>query len=464
MPFKPTTQTNNDGEPTYGDTAYAAAYGAGTGLLGSLGEGEKFLANTVPQYLGLQEEGKKDDMGFGRETFFPTIKEAQKVADVVGIPRPKEESKTAQDVGEFVGQMATSIPGLAKGAVKGMIGLSSKTGESSARALEKLGFKVSPAQVRRVDPVGQKGAKGFTEHNQDLANKLATKGTGETTTNIYPGFIGGRLRDLGKEFDAVYKGKTFTLDQPAIDAIHQISQREAAAIGNSGVSSVKQAADEIIANYQSLMQQGGKKNTFAISGEGLQKLRNALSEQGRSASNVKGYEIYNLIDKVDQSIARNHPKVAKTLNEIRPKYRNAIILEDLQKQGGIHAGDISLDRLGRMLESQGTERIAHPKDIDQLGLHGKQTNMKATWESAGVSPTETGQAIEKGLNTKMQFIPRMLRPEGTTSRKLQKFYSEPASSTVDKVIKEGVGSVAPGVPALGKLGTVQNITGGDNNE
>ena len=73
--FKPDIEMY--GEPTAGEKAKALAYGAATGLAGSLGELEKFGAYTVPEFFGLREEGKRENKGFGRETLFPTIKEAQ---------------------------------------------------------------------------------------------------------------------------------------------------------------------------------------------------------------------------------------------------------------------------------------------------------------------------------------------------------------------------------------------------
>jgi len=444
-----TKQPKESDEAGFGEKAGALAYGATTGLLGGLGELEKFGAYDVPEFLGVEK--KRDDMGMGRETLFPTIKEIESGLGKVGIKKPGEDVSGYETGGQILGGFGTSLPSMLKSGVKGAIGLSSKVGEESARALEKLGFKLSPAQVRKFDPVGQKGAKGFAEHNQDLANKLATEGTGETSTVIYPpkngelGFIGGRLRDLGEEFNAVYKGKTFNIDQSAVDAIRKISQEEASQIGNTGISAVKSAADDIIKNFDNLAKRpGAKPGTFGIQGEALQRLRNSLTASARSTSKANAHEIYNLVDVIDLSIANNHKDVAAVLNELRPKYRNTIILEDLQKYGGIHNGDISLDRLGRMLERQGTERIPHTKDIDQLAKHGKNASLKAAWEPAGTSTTKDVEALQKGLGTKLGMIPRVLKPEGRLSRKLQSVYSTPAESTAGEYLK---GKRIPGAAA-----------------
>ena len=445
-----TKQPKESDEPGFGEKAGALAYGGVTGLVGGLGELEKFGAYDVPEYLGIEK--KRDDMGGGRETLFPTIKEVESGLGKVGIKKPGEEVSGYETGGQILGGFGTSLPSMLKGTVKGAIGLSSKVGEESARALEKLGFKLSPAQLRRVDPVGQKGAKGFTEHNQDLANKLATEGTGESSKVIYPpkdgelGFIGGRLKDLGEGFDDVYKGKTFNIGQSAVDAIRKISQEEASQIGNTGISAVKSAADDIIKNFDNLAKRpGAKPGTFGIDGEALQRLRNSLTASARSTNRTNAHEIYNLVDVIDGSIASNHKDVAAVLNELRPKYRNTIILEDLQRAGGIHNGDISLDRLGKMLQGKGgTERIRNPKDIDLLANHGKNASLKATWEQAGTSTTEDVQALQRGLGAKLGMIPRALKPEGRLSRKLQSVYSTPAESTVGEYLK---GKKIPGAAA-----------------
>ena len=91
------------------------------------------------------------------------------------------------------------------------------------RAAEKLGFKLSPSQVRQDIPLPAKGARGFEKENQELANNLASGGTGKASKEINKSFIDGRLNDIGKEFDKVYKGKTFVLDQQGKDALSSIA-------------------------------------------------------------------------------------------------------------------------------------------------------------------------------------------------------------------------------------------------
>ena len=412
MPFEPDKTQGKfvpdaSKEPTLTEMGGALAYGAATGFGGSLGELEKFGAYTVPEFLGFEPSEKK-------ETLFPTVKDVESGLKKVGIEKPREEVSGWQTAGEIAGGFGTALPGLIKGGAKALVGSTSAIGEQSARALEKLGFKLSPSQVRQFGPSGERGAKGFAEYNQRLANNLASQGTGESSNFITKEFIAGRLSNLGKEFDKVYQGKTFNIDADAVKAIKDILAEETSSIGPSGSSAVKSAAEDIIKGFNQLANRAGAKpDTFGIKGEGLQKLRNALTDRARRTSRADAHEIYDLVDVIDASIAKNHPEAAAKLAEIRPKYRNSIILEDLYRSNGIDRGDISLERLGNMLKSERSAVRRSPQDIDTLGRLGKENRLRAIWETEGKAPIEATQALKEGLGIELgRFlgVPLRTRP------------------------------------------------------
>ena len=434
-------------EPTFGEKAGALAYGAGTGLAGGLGELEEFGAYTVPEFLGLQEKGQRDNvMGTGRATIFPTVKEAQQVLKKVGIEKPREEVSGYQTAGEVLGGFGTSLPGMLKGGAKMLVGATSKTGEKLAQQAEKLGFKLSPAQTRADVPVGQKGATLWSEKNQTLANELASKGTGKQVKEVDATFIGDRLKDLGGQYDKLYKGKVFNIDKDAVDALQQIRAMEAQLPGAAAVSPVAQTADEILKNFSSLAnRQGALPSTFGIEGEALQRIRNALTQRARSTNAGNAREIYNLVDVIDASIAKNHPKVAKELDVLRPQYRNTIILEDLYKNGGIKQGNISLERLGTMLRGERSVVRGAEADIDELGKLGRELGLRARWETTGAAPAEGAQVLGKALGTGVSdVLGGVASTAGLRSRParaVQRFYSTPAKSVAGKVMKS---SMPPG--------------------
>ena len=124
--------------------------------------------------------------------------------------------------------------------------------------------------------------------------------------------------------------------------------------GSVQVSAIKSTVNNIIGNFSSLASRpGSKPNTFGIQGEALQTIRNDLSAAARSTSNRgDAHRIYELIDIIDDSIARNHPEISKKLEILRPKYRTTIVLEDLTRRNGIRQGNVSLEDLGNMLGQQ----------------------------------------------------------------------------------------------------------------
>ncbi len=422
-------------EPSFKEKAGAVAYGAGTGLAGGLGESENFGAYTVPEFMGLREPGTRDKF-MGRETIFPTVKEVQAGLSKLGIKPPREEVSGYQTVGEVIGGLGTSLPGALRGAGRSLLGVPSKTSEAAAKEAEKIGFKLSPAQVRQTQRAGAKGSTFNAEHNQELANKLAAESTGKSATEISPDFVRGRLKELGEEFEKVYQGKEFNLDQQAVDALQQIALAENYLPPSVAVSSVKQTANNILGNYQSLvMLPGAKPPTFKVSGDALQRIRTDLLQAARtSGSRQDAHVIYDLVDELDQSVARNHPDVADKLANLRPKYRNTIILEDMVRKGGIDQGNISLEKLGDMLgaRKEGVRRATG--ELDRLGELGRTLKLRALWQSEGGAETEAGDILSKALGTTLGTGAKALGLRSSAARAAQrKLAEQPYKAPVTRI-------------------------------
>jgi hypothetical protein len=440
---KPVEETSYK-EPTFKEKAGAALYGAGEAILGTPGELEKFAMYTAPQFVGLQEEGYKEkapEFLGGTTTFFPTIEDIERMGEKIGVKKPREEVSDYQTLG----QIASAVPGVFKYGARKLLGTPSKTSEAFARQGEKLGFKLSPAQVRADVPVPQKGAtslfKDYAIENQALANKLASEGTGEKAAEITSDFIGKRLKSLGGEYDKLYKGKIFNIDQDAVNAIQEIARTEAQLPGVAGVSAVRQTAEDITKGYQRLANRiGASPNTFGVEGEALQRMRNALAERARSSSNRgDAHEIYNLIDKIDASIAKNHPDIAAKLNELRPKYRNSIILEDLYRQGGIRQGNISLEQLGNMLRGQRDVVRRSGNDIDNLGELGRELKLRARWETEGKAASGGEDVLGKLLGTGSDIASKLAGTRSRVARGLQKYgVTQPSTTNIPQAVSAGV--------------------------
>jgi len=411
-------------EPGFGEKAGAMAYGAATGLAGGFGELEKLGRKGTELIVPQTEYEKAHPLPGGRETILPTVKEAEAGLAKLGIKPPREELGGYRTTGDILGAVGTSIPGLVRGGAKFLLGQGSKFAERLAKKAERMGFKLSPGQVREVEPVAAKGATGWGAENQSLANKLASEGTGVSTELVTPNFLRSRLRYLGKGFDKVYKGKQFFVDQQSMDAIRQIAAMESEAVGGLSVSPVRRAANDIVQRFDKLVAEGGDPNAFQIEGEALQKLRNALSESARtSSSRGNAHEIYNLIDEVDASVARNHPEVARELEILRPQYRNTVVLEDLYRQGGIQGGNVSLERLGTMLRGKRGAVRSSGRDIDELGELGRELKMRALWETSGHVASPGESALASALGTSTDALSRMTGLRSRFARGVQRAYA-----------------------------------------
>jgi len=411
-----------------GKKAATVGYGAVTGLLGSFGELEKFGAYDVPEFLGLREKGERDKL-MGRETIFPTTEEVRKGLSKIGVERPKEEYRGYETAGEIVGGLGTALPSLAKTGTRALLGTPSKVSEATARKAEELGFKLSPAQVRQDVPISAKGATGAAQTNQTLANKLATEGTGKATTEITPEFIGKRLKDLGKEFDNIYKGKTFAVDSSIVGTLNNIIARESE-LGFAGVSSVRQAAQSMLDNIQAA-------GTYVVQGDDLQRLRNAMTQSARStASRGNAHEIYELVDVIDNAVGTFNPAVTKKLSELRPLYRNSIILEDLYRKGGIRQGNISLEMLGDMLRGKRDAVRRTAQDIDELGELGRELRLRARWQEVGAAETPSADVLKKALGTTMGGVASLTGLRSAAARKAQKALARKPVTPA-----EGVGAI-----------------------
>lgn len=430
--FKPDVEMY--AEPTTGEKAKAFAYGAGTGLAGSLGELEKFGAYTVPEFLGLREEGSRENMGFGRETLFPTIKEAQQGLKKLGVERPREEVRGYETGGEIIGGFGTAIPGLVKTGAKALLGVASRTGERAARQAEQLGFKLSPAQVRQDIPTSAQGATGFAKENQTLANRLSSKATGREATEISPDFVRERLKSLGGEFQNLYKDKIFNIDQDAVDALRQIANVENLLPQSVQVGAVKNTANTILSKFDTLTSRAGAiPGTFGVEGNALQRIRTDLLQAARSSSSRQdAHAIYELVDAIDSSVARNHPQIAAKLNELRPLYRNTIILEDLVRNGGIRQGNISLESLGNMLgaRKEGVRRVEG--ELDKLGELGRELKLRARWQTVGDAATESADVLKRALGTALNTGASALGLRSRGARAVQRRLTETPLSPVTR--------------------------------
>lgn len=409
-----------------------AAVGTATGLGAAAGAGGPAalqrtgaLLGRVPYAPARGLGAAMQALGTGLQTI-PTGKRVAGTAAAMGGTELTGQLGEQQGIPRAVTAPATliGVPAAARGAARGLLGAPTKTREQYARAAEALGFKLSPAQVRADVPVPAKGATFTSDANQKLANELVSSSTGQVAKEISPDFVRRRLSDLGKEFDALYKGKQFNIDPQAVQAIQAIAANEMQLPSNASVSAVKNTAQKIVENYQAMASRtGARPSTFAIDGDALQRLRTDLLGAARAARREDSFAIYELVDVIDASIARNHPQIAAQLDILRPKYRNTIILEDLIRTNGIRGGDVSLERLGNLVMGR-KGGVRSQRDLDQLAEMGRELQLRARWEREGAAATPGESILGQVLGTGADVASTLTGLRSTPARAVQRFYAE----------------------------------------
>jgi hypothetical protein len=384
------------GDPSWAQQMGGLAVGAGTEVLGAPGDIQEQLRN-VKHWAS-----KKTGIPESPITFptMPTSRELRESVKGTSL-EPDPRTKFMQKTGEVAADIGMTIPGGYRGLGK-VVGETTAESERIAQAAEKLGFKLSPSQVRADKPVAEKGALFAAKDNQRLANQLASRGTGVQVNEVTGDFIGKRIKELGKKFDEVYQGKTLRVDPSVEPHLENIIAREQE-LGFAGVTPVRQAAATMLENIKS----------GYVQGDDVQRLRNALTATARSTDNRgKAHEIYELVDVLDRAIEGSNKGMAAKLSVIRPQYRNTIILEDLYNSGGIKGGNVSLERLGNVVGDKNTLRRGK-QDIDTLGEMGRELGLRARWETAG---EEVPGVVNEAMRTHGPLVTAIKRTLGAPLR------------------------------------------------
>ena len=200
-------------------------------------------------------------------------------------------------------------------------------------------------------------------------------------------------------------------------------------------------------SYQSLSRKpGAQPGSFQIEGEMLQRIRNDLVSAARKISGQDARQIYELVDVIDNSIARNHPAIAAELSRIRPLYKNTVILDDLYSKGGIKQGNISLEDLGTMVKSGGAKRGA-AGDLEQLGEMGRELQLRARWQREGGAAQVGEDILGKALGTGGDIASTLTGMRSRPARAVQRYYA----GQPDYITRFGLGFA--GVPKAAAAGT-----------
>jgi len=445
------TKTKQD--PSFGEKAKSFLYGAGTGVISGLGELEKFGAYDLPKMfpeaarqnlatIGVLPE--TDEKPKGRQTILPTMKEVERGLQKVGIQPPREEVSGYRTAGELLGGFGLATPRIARGAGRVLGGEATQTGERLARRAEELGLQVKAPQVRESSPVSLSSSR----QSQTRANQLASESTGVPGVNeIDDAFIRNRLGALGNEYENLFANQRIRLDPQSIQALQDVSNIQN--LLPNAAAGVSPAARQSVNSVLAQARQSG-----SAAGPELQRVRSGLLAASRRSPDMATRQgIFDLLEGIDQSIARNHPQIFGEIQRLNPLYRNTVNLEQLMQQGGIVNGDISLERLGNMLGQRTGSVRYQPTGLDELGLLGRNLGLRARWEPSGrlYTPEMAAAGQIAGIRTgAVEALARFSTPfQRTLQRRLQP--PAPAATRAGRARQATVGVLEKSPATTGTL-------------
>lgn len=291
-------------------------------------------------------------------------------------------------LGTALGGAVPAAIGGGRAALGAYVGRSEANVEQTARAAERLGFRLEPMQVRAERPGASPGFGASAERNQLLANRLVTEAAGQRADKVLPEYIGQRLKDLGSKYEDIYIGpggtarpRAFKIDSDTIDALKVVSQQEQR-LAAGAVPSVRNISADLVRRFEELKSEmpGARITSMNVPGTDLQRLRSELTRIYRTTTdNVDRGQAMNMLRQLDENVARNHPSEAAKLAELNPQYRTVLTLEKLAP----YRGNVSLQQVGRWLESNDPmfARGASRHPLADLGRMGMDLNIRSVDET-----------------------------------------------------------------------------------
>ena len=128
-----------------------------------------------------------------------------------------------------------------------------------SKKAEDLGFVLEPAQIRKDRPLASPGfSEAAKTQNEKVATKIASKATGKETENITPTFVGGRLKELGKDYEQIFN-RNFTIDGNLVQDLKAMRDFEKS-VGPAGIGSVESISENIIRRFEQEVISSQQKN------------------------------------------------------------------------------------------------------------------------------------------------------------------------------------------------------------
>jgi len=300
-----------------------------------------------------------------------------------------------------LGEAGSAIKNKASQIIFGHTGGMNSPVRALADKAEQMGFKLSPQQKREDSGRLQTAGLGFAdrENNTFVANRQASRATGEQTDRITSEYIGERYKDLGAQFDKIYEpGKQYKIDASVLPGLQEMVQGEANVGRPFASSPAIQAANKILTSFGVVQNASGlgKVTGMKVDAEDIQRLRDQVSKLAyKTQDPYKKDAMMEVVHAIDKSVEKNNPEVAEALKELRPKYRALSTLDTLSKSGGIDQnGNLSPAKLGEYLRKKDPnytkDKSTHP--LAELGELGETFGIRGMGEANIVGGGTTARA------------------------------------------------------------------------
>jgi hypothetical protein len=285
----------------------------------------------------------------------PVVAGSKDIYKKLGAPIP--EPKTGLGVmGEIAGGVPTLVGGkLAPKAAGELVTKAIPAADVGLLPVSKLAQKhaipmsmdevTGSRALKAAQKVGQdlpfSGQQAFREKQMEAWNKGILKNLGEEGMRITPEVMNSAYKRLGKEFDALGKGKKFSVGQPFDTGLNEIRGEYGIFKKPDGTviasSKTKDAVDSFENTVAELKREANPDGT--ISGEKLNKMRAKVNKYIRDSDD---YDTKVLLGDLENHIIDTmtaDPKVAAEFAQTKQQYKNFIALEPLVQKG--KAGNIS---------------------------------------------------------------------------------------------------------------------------
>jgi len=152
-----------------------------------------------------------------------------------------------------------------------------------------------------------------------------------------------------------------------------------------------------------------------IKGTELQALRSNLSDLTHRLEGQDKYRPSQLLQEIDEAIARSNPETAAKFLDTNRKYAANSTLLELERRNGIMQGNVSLEKLGNLTKYNQSN---HP--LYELGMGGRQLKLRGMYEGAELPSGELASLLNRSKRFALGVV-----TDSPAARSVQRKISEP---------------------------------------